>query len=337
MRLAPIVLFALAVMPGQLAPAAIAPGGQVTLEANVTSLGIIKRSVAAAVTRPGSQPMMVAPSIAAGLANGHVAIWNGRDAKVTMLTPHTSPVLAVGSSADGLAVWSVAEDGSLARTSIAPGGESTPRHVDLGTVPTRAAVFSDDGSMLVTGGEFGEIRVFDTALGVLKQQLRGHRTELQVLALRPGSSILASASAESDLRIWDAATGQPISASEGDLSLFALAFSPADGTLASGGADRRLTLRNPSTYKPVSEMALKAPWMVGTLAWSPDGHRIALGDLDDETLAKGTIQVLDAATRAVVRNLDTGNVAANAVVFLGQDSVVAVVKRDLRAWMIPGS
>lgn len=280
--------------------------------------------------------MMVAPSIAAGLANGHIAIWNGRDGKVTMLTPHTSPVLAVGSTADGLAVLSVAEDGSVARTSIAPGGGSTSRHLDLGTAPTRAAVFSDDGSLLVTGGEFGEIRVFDTASGVLKQQLRGHRTELQVLALRPGSSILASASAESDLRTWDAATGQSISTSEGDLSLFALAFSP-EGTLASGGADRRLTFRNPSAYKAVGEVVLKAPKMVSTVAWSPDGRRIALGDLDDETLSKGTIEVLDAATRAVVGNLDTGNVAANAVVFLGQDSVVAVVKRDLRAWVIPGS
>ena len=48
--------------------------------------------------------------------------------------------------------------------------------------------------------------------------------------------------------------------------------------------------------------------MVGTLAWSPDGRFIALGDVDDETLSKGGIQVIDAASRAVVASLETGNV-----------------------------
>jgi len=324
-------------MIGQPASGMIASSAKVTLEGKITSLAIIHRSVAAAISRPGSQPTMVAPSVAAGLANGHVVIWNARDASVTTLTPHTSPVLAVGSTADGLSVWSVAEDGSLVRSSVAPGGSSTSRQLDLGTAPTRAAVFSDDGSILVTGGEFGEIRVFDTASGMLKQQLRGHRTELQVLALRAGTSILASASAESDLRVWDAASGRSMTASDGDLSLFALAFSPADGTLASGGVGRRLTFRHPSTYAPVNEIVLTAPRMVSTLAWSPDGRRIALGDVDDATLSKGAIQVLDAATRAIVASLDTGNVSAGSVAFLTQNSIVAIVGRDLRALTIPGS
>ena len=48
--------------------------------------------------------------------------------------------------------------------------------------------------------------------------------------------------------------------------------------------------------------------MVGTLAWSPDGRFIALGDVDDETLSKGGIQVIDAVSRAVVASLETGNV-----------------------------
>src|SRR5215211_6350580 len=122
MRNALIALLALGAVTGQPAPAPIAPTAKVTLESRITSLGIIHRSVAAAVSRPASEPMMVAPKIAAGLANGHVAVWNARDGSVTILTPHTSPVLAVGSSADGLSVLSVAEDGSFARSSIAPGG-----------------------------------------------------------------------------------------------------------------------------------------------------------------------------------------------------------------------
>ena len=91
--------------------------------------------------------------------------------------------------------------------------------------------------------------MFDTASGALRHKLNGHGTELQTLAVRP-VVIVASASAEADLRIWDTAAGREIGLVDGDLSLFALTFSPRDGTLASGGVDRRLTLRDPTTFKP---------------------------------------------------------------------------------------
>jgi WD40 repeat protein len=244
-------------------------------------------------------------------------------------------VLAVGSAPDGREVLSVASDGSLARTGTASGSAATMRRVDLGAVPTRAAAFSTDGAMLVTGGEFGEIRVFDTATSALRQQLRGHRTELQDLAVRPGSAIVASASAESDLRIWDTSTGRELGFVDSDLSIFALAFSPRDGALASGGVDRRLTLRDPATFKPTSELALQAPRMVASLAWSPDGRLLAVGDLDDLTLSKGGIQIIEAATRAVVAVLDTGGVPASRVAFVADGGmVVAILGRELHAWAI---
>ena len=263
-------------------------------------------------------------------------MWNGRDtAPAVVLKPHAARVLAVGSTADGREVWSVARDGSLARTMIAPGAQPKSKPVDLGAAPTRAAAFSADGTMLVTGGEFGEIRVFDTASGALRRQLRGHRTELQFIAVRPGSTTVASASAEADLRIWDTATGREIKLVDSDLSVFALAFSPRDGTLASGGVDRRLTLRDSTTFKAVGELALRAPRMVATLAWSQNGRFIALGDIDDETLSKGGIEVVDATSRATVASLDTGRVPADALVFAGDiGMVVGIVGRDLRAWSV---
>jgi WD40 repeat protein len=292
----------------------------ITLPADITSLTAINQS----------------SHVAAGLADGQVVVWNGRDrAPAVVLQAHAARVLAVGSTADGRELWSVAVDGSLALTRIAPGAQPTSRRLDFGAAPTRAAAFSNDGRMLVTGGEFGEIRVFDAASGALQRQLRGHRTELQCIALRPGSAVVASASAEADLRIWDAAAGREISSVDSDLSLFALAFSPRDGTLASGGVDRRLTLRDSTTFKAVGQLVLQAPRMVATLAWSRDGRFIALGDIDDESLSKGGIQVVDAASRAAIASLDTGQVPAGGVVFAGDAGmVVAVVGRDLRAWTV---
>lgn len=304
-------------------PPRIKSDATVTLGAEIIGLAAIYRSA----------------SVAAGLADGRIAVWNGRDGvPALVLKPHAARVLAVGSTSDGRGIWSVASDGTLARSPIGAAGAPTMRKIDLGSAPTRVAAFSPDGSILVTGGEYGEIRVFDTASGTLKQQLRGHRTELQALAVQHGSKVVASASAESDLRLWDTAAGGEITSIEGDLSLFALAFSPRDGTLASGGVDRRLTLRDPATFKTAGVLTLQAPMMVGAVAWSPDGRVIALADVDDETLAKGGIVLVDALRRTRLAALDTGGTPAPALVFTADgSSVVAILGRDLRAWRIAGA
>lgn len=293
----------------------------------------------ASVTLPGDITSLTAingsSTVAAGLADGQVAVWRGRDSvPVEILKPHTTRVLAVASTADGREVWSVAVDGSIARSPVAPGTPSASTRIDFGPTPPRTVAFSADGSMLVAGGEFGEIHVFDTASGALRQQLRGHRTELQALAVRSGSGVVASASAEADLRVWDVSAGREIAFVDGNLSLFAVGFSPRDGTLAAGGVDRRLTLRDATTFTTIGELALPAPRMVASLSWSPDGRLIAVGDLDDETLSKGGIQVVDAATRTVIANLETGGVPSAGLAFATDAEIIGIIGRDLRAWSL---
>jgi WD40 repeat protein len=100
--------------------------------------------------------------------------------------PHAERVLAIGSTANGRELWSFAADGTLARTPGAGGARPVMRRLDLGTEAPRAVVFSSDGTRLTCGGAFGKLRFFDTATGDLSQRSRGHRTELQELAARPG-------------------------------------------------------------------------------------------------------------------------------------------------------
>jgi WD40 repeat protein len=307
--------------------AAAAPTGAVPVAVTIT----VQRSVTSLERVNGTSTIVV------GLADGHVALWNGRDAAPgTMWKPHAARVVAVGSSADGREVWSVAEDGSLARTPATPGARSTTRKIDLGAAATRAAAFAPDGSQLVTGGEFGDIRVYDTATGALRHHLRGHRTEIQAIAVRGGTPIVASASAESDLRIWDAAAGGEIRSIDSDLSLFALAFSPRGDIFVSGGVDRRLTWRDPDSWSTTGELRLQAPRLVAALAWSPDGRFLALADTDDETLSKGSIDLVDAGRRAVVATLETGGMPTTNLAVLPDGLVVAASRATLRSWMVPG-
>jgi WD40 repeat protein len=298
--------------------AAIEPSASLTLPRPVTCLAALPDTA----------------MVAAGLASGHVVLWNGRDpTPAATLTPHKARVLAVGAARDGRDVLSVAVDATLARSPREPGAAGIAARVELPAgPPPREAVFSPDGALVAIGGEFGDIHVHDARSGALERALRGHRAELTNLAVRPGSSLLASAAADADLRVWDLASGAQTGFADTDLTTLAVAFSPKDGTLAAGGTDRRLTLRDSTTMATIGVFELRAPKMVAALAWSPDGRLIAVGDLDDETLRKGGLQIVDAATRQSLAVLETGGAPARLLAFLLDGRLVAQVDRELRAW-----
>ncbi len=289
-----------------------------TLPVDVTSLIAVPRS----------------PRVAAGLADGHVAIWSPNEGATSLLLrPHTARVLAVGTSADGTELVSVAGDGTIARTPIAPGATPASVTVDLGPAPPRAAACSAEGSRVVIGGEKGELRVFDSRTGARTTPAVAHRAELMALAFQPGCSVVASASAEADLSLWDAASGREIRRIDCGLSLWALEFSP-DGTLAAGGVARRLTLYAAKAFEPTSNMTLEAPNMIVSLAWSPDGRLLAIGHIDSDTLRKGGVRVVDASSRAVVTTIDTGGSPTFGLAFSGADTVVGAFGRELRGWSV---
>ena len=325
------------VVAAALAASCTAPAPPAATLAAAQPAGPVPVTVTVKVPRPVTSLERVngSSTVVIGLADGQLALWNARDSSPgTMWKAHAAPVLAVGSSADGRELWSLAADGTLARTPATPGSRSTTQQIDLGPAPTRAAAFAPDGSQLVTGGEFGDIRVYDTASGALRRQLRGHRTEIQAIAMRAGAPTIASASAESDLRIWDANAGTELRSIDSDLSLFALAFSPRGDVFASGGVDRRLTWRDPNSWATTGELRLQAPRLVAALAWSPDGRVLALGDVDDETLSKGGVELVDAGRRTVVATLDAGGMPARDLTILPGGVVVAATGPTLRSWTV---
>ncbi len=94
-------------------------------------------------------------------------------------------------------------------------------------------------------------------------------------------------------------------------------------------------MREPGALTVVSALALPAPWMVASLAWSPDGRFIAVGDLDDATLAKGRLQIVEARSRAIVASRDTGGAPAAGLAFVDQGGLLTgIIGRDLRAWAV---
>lgn len=99
--------------------------------------------------------------------------------------------------------------------------------------------WSPDGRQLFGGDLRGVINRYDAETGELQQELIGHQSYVQDLALSPDGTKLASASRDRTIRIWDVITGQTISVLTGHtLYVHGISWN-SDGTrLASTASDQ---------------------------------------------------------------------------------------------------
>lgn len=80
---------------------------------------------------------------------------------------------------------------------------------DLGSGDIRALRFSPDGKLLATGGDEGVIQLWNVADGTPLRRIEGHVEGIESLDFSPDGRVLASAGVR--LRLWETATGAPLS------------------------------------------------------------------------------------------------------------------------------
>jgi WD40 repeat protein/tRNA A-37 threonylcarbamoyl transferase component Bud32 len=199
--------------------------------------------------------------------------------------------LAAGSWNHAVKIWDVATGKALATLN----GHS-------GVV--WGVAFSPDGSRLVSGSADGTIKLWNTADNQELRTLKGHTGAIRSVAFSPDGGRLASASVDKTVKIWNMAGGKgPITLSGHSDEVLSVAFNRDGSRLASGSNDH--TVKVWPVVGGQALLTLKNPWGGHSVAFSPDGNRLA-------TASEQRVKVWDAVGGQELRTLQghTGIIAS---------------------------
>lgn len=147
-----------------------------------------------------------------------------------------------------------------------------------------AVNYSPDGSQFVvaTGiaGLYGEAQIYEADAGKILRTFTGHRDILYDADFSPDGRILATASYDHTVILWNVENGQPLNTLIGhNGAIYDLAFSRDGNVLATASGDETIKLWHVATGKRLDTLSqpLAEQYCV---AFSPDGRHIAAGGGD---------------------------------------------------------
>ncbi|MFL6260862.1 MAG: pentapeptide repeat-containing protein [Thermoanaerobaculia bacterium] len=108
----------------------------------------------------------------------------------------------------------------------------------------------------------------------------GHTGAIQSVAWNPDGTVLATASDDGTIKLWDAASGRLLNTLAGHESwVRSVAWAPDGQRLASAGDDKTVRLWEASSGRALNTLAGHESSVL-TVAWAPDGQRLASAGYD---------------------------------------------------------
>lgn len=177
--------------------------------------------------------------------------------------------------------------------------------------------FSSDGNFLACTTLGGDIEIWNVVSSLRSHVLRGHSDTSTAVAFSPDDTLLASASFDETIRLWNWRANQEIRIVESGLSR-ALAFSPDGQLLASGGSakDNAIKIWNVKNGSLVRTLQGHQGG-VRSVTFSPDGQYLISSGMDR------TVKVWRVADGSHVRTFQGEAFPTYAMAYLSNPKLVA--------------
>jgi WD40 repeat protein len=248
-------------------------------------------------------------------------VWDAATGKeLFLLLGHTRNVSRIAFNANGTRLITGSYDGTARIWDLTLSHEVfTLPHEDM----VYGVAFSPDGKLLATTSADKTAILWDVASGQVIRTLSGHAEIVNSVAFSPDGKLLATTSADKTSIVWDVASGRVLRTLTGHADdrpgaiphfrgVMAAAFSPLCVTssgvaaercpLATVGFDGQLIVWDALT----GEKLITYQDEIGGLksvAFSPGGNLLAVGNTGEFSIPFGAAALLDAASGEVLRTL----------------------------------
>ncbi|MEL6288428.1 MAG: c-type cytochrome [Pseudomonadota bacterium] len=176
-----------------------------------------------------------------GADDGSITLWDLESgARLAREKPHTGKVLSIDVAPDGRRFVSASWDGSAHTFSLDPtfGALAPGAHMEVSAKPVNAAVFTADGSAVITASSDGRVARWHAGDGSVDRVIYRHGWGVNVLARRPGSADIIIGAIDGVVAALDAESGEITHRfAAHERPVLALAVLDKPGMIASGSGD----------------------------------------------------------------------------------------------------
>jgi len=233
-----------------------------------------------------------------------VRVWDVQSGlQLRSFRPYGSSAASVAVSSDGKQVLVGAEGDGISpddgRTQLwdVDTGIQLRMFEGQGILSVECVAVSEDGRMLLIGGDDGTARLWDASIGKEVQRFQHGRGSVTAVAIAADGLTVLTGGNDCTARLWDAETGKELQRFAGHAGgVVSVALSPDRRSILTGSTDSTARLWDAATGKEVRHLVqytgrteFVTP-LYCTVAFSPDGRLILTGQWDN------TARIWDAAS-----------------------------------------